>query len=107
MKRKIILSIAIFIFVLLVGGLVYSKIENWRYLDSVYFVVLTATTVGYGDFAPKTDAGKIFTIFFSFVGIGMAFYFFSLAGRYMLKKQLKSELKKSEKLIFAKKTIRT
>ncbi len=107
MTLKIIIPLAIFVLILLMGGLFYSKIENWRYLDSIYFVVLTATTVGYGDFAPKTDVGKIFTIFFAFIGIGMALYFFSLIGRYIFRKQLRSELRKSEKLISAKKSIRT
>ena len=36
------------------------------------------TTVGYGDITPRTDAGKIFTIFFVFAGVGIALYGLSL-----------------------------
>jgi voltage-gated potassium channel len=32
---------------------------------------MTLATVGYGDFAPKTDLGKIFTMLYVFVGIGL------------------------------------
>ena len=59
----------------------------------MYFTVVTVTTVGYGDFAPSTDIGKIFTIFFSFFGIGMALYFFTLFGKYVYRRQLFAQLK--------------
>ena len=76
----------------------YSQVENWRYLDSIYFTVVTLTTIGYGDFAPQTDIGKVFTIFFSLAGIGLAFYFFSMVGRYMFRKQLRDRLAEEGRL---------
>jgi len=82
--------VAVFLFsVLLVGGAyIYHIIEGWKYLDSLYFVVMTATTVGYGDFVPKTDAGKIFTMFFSFLGVVFAFYLISISGRALFAEHL-------------------
>ena len=91
--NHLIIPIAIFIILILAGGIVFQQVENWRYIDSVYFTVVTATTIGYGDFSPQTDIGKIITMIFSFAGIGMAFYFFSLIGRYMFKKQLREKLR--------------
>ena len=64
----------------------------------MYFVVATVTTVGYGDIVPHTDIGKIFTIFFSFFGVGMALYFFTLLGRYVYRKQLFAQLKNAKKI---------
>ena len=37
--------------------------------DSCYFVVITMTTVGYGDKAPVTFAGQLFTVFAAVLGI--------------------------------------
>lgn len=59
------------IIILAIGTVVYHYLEGWNYLDSLYFSVVTLTTIGYGDFHPVTDMGKLFTIFYIVVGIGM------------------------------------
>lgn len=56
---------------LLAGTLFYWQIEGWTLLDSFYFSSITLTTVGYGDLSPVTDAGKLFTVFYLFTGIGL------------------------------------
>jgi len=93
LHKKFASAIIVFFIFLFGGVLVYSFIEGWTYLDSLYFTVVTVTTIGYGDLAPQTEIGKIFTMFFSFLGIGMAFYFFTLFGKYIYKKTFQNELK--------------
>ena len=57
---------------MLTGVLAFSRVfERWPIIDSLYFSVVTFTTVGYGDLCPSTDAGKLFTIFYSFAGISI------------------------------------
>jgi voltage-gated potassium channel len=56
---------------LLIGTLYYANAEGWRLLDALYFSVVTLTTIGFGDLAPTTDGAKVFTIVYSFVGIGI------------------------------------
>lgn len=53
------------------GTIFYHFIEKWTILDSIYFCVVTLSTVGYGDITPKTALGKIFTIFYILAGIGI------------------------------------
>jgi voltage-gated potassium channel len=70
--RDLLITTAI---VLTVGTIGYHFIEGWRWLDCFYFCITTLSTVAYGDFAPKTDLGKIFTIFYIIIGIGIILTF--------------------------------
>ncbi|HKO33517.1 MAG TPA: potassium channel family protein [Candidatus Limnocylindria bacterium] len=63
------------------GTIFYSLVEDWSPLDSLYFSVTTLATVGYGDFAPKTEIGKVFTIFFVLAGVGVLVVFASEVAR--------------------------
>ena len=74
-----LLYVFIIILIVLFGGSIfYHYAERWKYLDAFYFSASTITTVGYGDITPKTDSGKLFTIFYLFTGVGIAVYGLSL-----------------------------
>lgn len=66
--RKLLLLALTFI---AVATVFYMRVEGWRAIDAVYFSVMTISTVGYGDIAPQTDLGKIFTIFYVLCGLGV------------------------------------
>ena len=72
------------IIILGIGTIFYSSIENWSLLDSLYFSVITLTTVGFGDFFPKTDIGKMFTIVYVLVGIFLLLIFLNSLVRQMI-----------------------
>ena len=64
------------------GTVFYRIIEHWSWVDSLYFTVVTLTTVGYGDLTPHTDAGKLFTVFYILVGLGILGSFVALIANY-------------------------
>jgi hypothetical protein len=66
---------------LLTGAVFYHFVEDLRWIDSFYFCVVTLATVGYGDIAPHTDAGKLFTIFYILVGVGIIGGFINLLAK--------------------------
>jgi len=86
-----------FIILILVGTWVYHLAEGWSYFNSLYFTIVTVTTIGYGDFVPITTMGKIFTMVFPFIGIGMAFYLFTSATKYLVQKASEEVHKLSSK----------
>jgi len=54
----------------LLGGAVVASIENWTTWDGVWWAATTVTTVGYGDFKPASDGGRIIAMAIMLVGIG-------------------------------------
>tara|TARA_Y100000310_G_scaffold85798_1_gene82632 strand:- start:15616 stop:16011 length:396 start_codon:yes stop_codon:yes gene_type:complete len=89
-SKHLIIFLMVFVFVIGLGAYIYNQAEGWSLLNSIYFVVITITTIGYGDIAPVTEIGRVFTIFFSFFGIAMAFYVVSLIGTVVFKKYFKN-----------------
>ena len=50
--------------------------EGWSFVDSLYFVMVTVTAVGYGDMTPTDNLSKIFTVVY--VALGLLVLAFSL-----------------------------
>jgi voltage-gated potassium channel len=55
----------------LTGTLFYWRFEEWTLIESLYFCIVTLTTVGYGDLSPTTDVTRIFTIVYILTGFGV------------------------------------
>ena len=66
------------------GTLVYHHYEGWSVLDSLYFSVITLTTVGYGDLSPTRPGTKIFTMVFIIVGIGILLALVNMIAKHAL-----------------------
>jgi voltage-gated potassium channel Kch len=53
------------------GTIIYSVREGWSIIDSLYFSVMTLTTIGYGDFSPTTSWMRLYTVIYAVMGIGL------------------------------------
>jgi voltage-gated potassium channel len=75
--------------ILVLGTAGYVVIEHQGLLDALYMTTITVTTVGFREAFPLSQAGKIFTIFLSFAGIGVILLIASEAARAILQTDLR------------------
>lgn len=68
-QRTLMLQTIMFLIYLLVGALVFSKIEGWAYLDAVYWADVTLFTVGFGDYSAATPLGRALLFPYALIGI--------------------------------------
>lgn len=61
-----------------VGTVGLAWIEGVPLFDALYFTVVTLSTVGYGDFVPQTQAGRLFVMVLIASGVGSALYLLSM-----------------------------
>jgi voltage-gated potassium channel len=59
----------VLVLVLLLLGYVAGKQEGWSRLDSFYWALVTATTVGYGDYRPTKRRSRIIAIVIAMLGL--------------------------------------
>ena len=79
----------------LTGTIFYWRVEDWTIIESLYFCIVTLTTVGYGDLSPTTDAARIFTIVYILTGFGVLVALLtSVAEQYLSQKAERGGLRK-------------
>lgn len=72
---------------LALGTIFYHNIEQWGWVDSFYFSVITLTTVGYGDLAPTSAWSKLFTVLYIILGLGILTGFITSLGTQLLRER--------------------
>ncbi len=62
--------IILFLVAVIIGlGLLVGRREGWTRGNSIYWAMITATTVGYGDFTPKRPLHRILAIIICLTGL--------------------------------------
>lgn len=67
---------------------------EWTWFDAMYMSAITLTTVGYGETHPLDATGRLFTIFFLFIGVFLLFYSATEMIRAIVTGQLRATLGK-------------
>ncbi len=60
---------AIYAVILLLAATLFMLLEDQAFLDSLYWAGTTATSTGYGDISPRTDAGRLLALILMHISI--------------------------------------
>lgn len=90
--KKILISLALLLLILIYGTSGYMLIENTNLTDALYMTVISITTVGFSEVIPLSPTGKYFTMFLVFGGVGLFLFFVSLITQAMVEGGLQTFL---------------
>lgn len=62
-------EILVWLLYCIVGVVYYTNVEGWNFIQSFYFITVTFSTIGYGQYVPTTAHSKVFTSFYCVVGV--------------------------------------
>ncbi len=98
---RLFYSLSLLAGVIIIGTVGYMLIEGYTVLDAFYMTLITVSTVGYGEVAPLTMMGKLFTSFLILICFGTFAYAISSITTYLVNGEYKryARLIKKQKMI--------
>ncbi|PNR95353.1 potassium transporter TrkA [Petrotoga sp. 9PWA.NaAc.5.4] len=90
--RRFIISLIIILIIILTGGIGYTVLENWSFLDSLFFTLVTLSTVGYSLPDGITYTTQVFTIILILSGITVVVYSLSTLTSFIVEGEMKNAL---------------
>lgn len=67
-----------FLLLSLIPAIIFTKVEGWDISESLYFTIITLTTIGFGDYVPGSDSSREYfvvyrTMVFFWILFGLAY----------------------------------
>jgi len=75
---ELLLGLAVLIFV---GAWSLARFEDLSLEDALYFAMVSALTVGFGDIAARTRGGRVVAVLLAFLGVVVIGIFVAIAGQ--------------------------
>jgi voltage-gated potassium channel len=91
-KELLVPFVAVFS-IFIIGFLGFIIIEGFSPLKSLYLLVITLSTIGFGDVVPLTEAGRIFTICLVIAALTVGLYAVSKISAFFVQGELSKLLK--------------
>ena len=73
-QRNLRIALGAMCVVVVLGTTGYMLIEGWTFLDALWMVVITVTTIGYGEVHHLTPLGRLFSLGLILFGVGIVTY---------------------------------
>jgi len=87
--RHLAISIVLMSLIIIMGTVGYMIIEGWRILDALYMTIITISTVGYREVHDVGVAGRVFSIFLIFSGVGFTLYVAAAIVQFMVEGRIR------------------
>lgn len=81
--KKLLYAFLMILASILLGSLGYMLIEGYGFRDGVYMSVITFSTVGFKEVQPLSEDGKLFTVFYIILNLGLFAYTASVISSYL------------------------
>ena len=91
--KKLILPLIILVAILTGGFFGYIYIEGFTPVESIYMLVITFATIGYGEIHNLSEEGRIFTIFLIITGFSVGFYLIGKISEFVIDGELSKLIK--------------
>ncbi|MEJ2697686.1 MAG: NAD-binding protein [Candidatus Sulfobium sp.] len=88
LRKRLLLSAGMIIFIVTFGTAGYILLEGWNFFDSIYMTITTLTTVGYREVHDLSLIGRMFTLILIIGGVGTVFYTLSTGAKFILEGEL-------------------
>ena len=100
---KIIVAVSALFTWIVIGTLLFHRLEAWSWVQAFYFSVATITTVGYGDLYPTTDLSRIVVSIYILSGVSIALVSLTVIGSAFLAKHERDFLRRARTPLFRRK----
>lgn len=97
MLLRLRFSVGLGMAVVVVGTVGYRLIEGWSWLESFWMVMITLTTIGFGEIHPLSDLGRMFTLLLIGGGLSIATYVATSVTRQLVEGDLLHAIRRERK----------
>ncbi len=91
--KKLILPLIILLAILTIGFFGYIYLEGFTPVESIYMLVITFATIGYGEIHDLSEEGRIFTILLIITGFSVGFYLIGKVSEFVIDGELAKLIK--------------